>query len=186
MGRAGRLRRLHRHIHRRTRIKHEHTHTHNARGRHFPPRHHHNPPAPESKPETTAGTIAAWCMDTARPRYHLFITHHLPAYKMNTFYEHAYEPIPPYPDPDYDPAMDEPEPPVTRRKPPFETHRSPYGQIHTLHSETRLYTGYFTVCGELQKYAGIGIKYARHEPTVLCDRRSAAKMLRKLRKGGVC
>jgi len=105
---------------------------------------------------------------------------------MNTFYESAHEPIPPYPDPDYDPAMDEPEPPVTRRKPPFVTMRTQYGQVHALHNETRLYTGWYTVCGELKKYAGIGIKYARHEPTVQCDRRSAAQMLRTLRKGGVC
>ena len=88
--------------------------------------------------------------------------------------------------PDYDPAMDEPEPPTPRRKPPFQTLRTQHGQIHTLHGETRLYTGWYTSCGEILKYAAIGIKYACYEPTVQCDRRSTAKMLRTLRKEGVC
>jgi hypothetical protein len=101
-----------------------------------------------------------------------------------SLYEHAHEPE--CPRPDYDPAMDVPDPPAPRRKPPFETMRTQYGQVHTLHNETRLYTGCYTVCGEVKKYAGIGIKYARYEPTVQCDRRSAAQMLRILRKGGVC
>ena len=101
-----------------------------------------------------------------------------------SLYESTIEPEEPRQD--YDPAMDTPEPPAPRRKPPFVTHRSQYGQIHTLHSETRLYTGYYTVCGEIRKYAAIAIKYARHEPTISCDRKSAAKMLRTLRKGGVC
>jgi len=103
---------------------------------------------------------------------------------MKAFYESAIEPE--CPRPNYDPAMDEPEPPVTRRKPPFVTHRSQYGQIHTLHNQTRLYTGWYTVREEIQKYAAIGIKYARHEPTISCDRKSAAQMLRTLRRGGVC
>lgn len=101
-----------------------------------------------------------------------------------SLYEHAHEPAPPRPD--YDPAMDEPEPPAPRRKPPFETLRIHHGQVHSLHSQTRLYTGYYTACGETYKWAGIGVKYARHEPTVTCDRKSAAKMLRTIRKGGVC
>ena len=101
-----------------------------------------------------------------------------------SLYEPAIEPE--CPRPEYDPAIDEPEPPVMRRKPPFKTLRTTVGQTHTLHKETRLYTGYYTVCGELHKYAAIGIKYNRHEPSVICDRKSAAKMLRTLRKGGVC
>lgn len=101
-----------------------------------------------------------------------------------SLYEPAYEPTPPRPD--YDPAMDEPEPPAPRRKPPFETHRTQYGQIHALHGETRLYTGSYTVCGETQKYAAIAIKYARHEPALQCDRKSAAKMLRTIRREGIC
>lgn len=103
---------------------------------------------------------------------------------MKAFYEPAIEPECPLPA--YDPAMDEPEPPAPRRKPPFKTLRTHHGQIHTLHSQTRLYTGYYTVCGQIYKWAGIGIKYARHEPTVQCDRKSAAKMLRTIRKEGVC
>ena len=103
---------------------------------------------------------------------------------MKAFYESAIEPE--CPRPDYDPAIDEPEPPVTRRKPPFETLRTRHGQIHTLHGETRLYTGCYEACGETYKWAAIGIKYARYEPTVTCDRKSAAKMLRTIRKGGVC
>ena len=73
-----------------------------------------------------------------------------------------------------------------RRKPPFQTIRTHHGQIHTLHGQTRLYTGYYEACGEIHKWAAIGIKYARHRPTVNCDRKSAAKMLRTLRKEGVC
>lgn len=103
---------------------------------------------------------------------------------MNTFYEPSTETE--CPRAEYDPAMDEPEPPAPRRKPPFVTSRNEHGQIHTLHAETRLYTGYYTVCGEIRKYAAIGIKYARHEPTISCDRKSAAKMLRTLKKEGVC
>jgi hypothetical protein len=163
----------------------EHTHTHNARGRCFSPHHYHQP-APESKQKTTAGTIAPWRMVVNRPNRYHSIPNHLPPNEMNTFYEPAHEPIPPYPDPDYDPAMDEPEPPAPRRKPPFETLRVHMGQVHTLNGQTRLYTGCYTFCGEIHKYAGIGIKYARHEPTISCDRKSAAKMLRTLRKGGVC
>jgi hypothetical protein len=103
---------------------------------------------------------------------------------MNTFYEPAIEPE--CPRLDYDPAMDEPEPPTPRRKLPFKTLRTQNGQIHTLHGETRLYTGCYTACEATYKWAAIGIKYARHEPAVSCDRKSAAKMLRTLRKEGVC
>jgi hypothetical protein len=82
--------------------------------------------------------------------------------------------------------MDILEPPAPRHKSPFETWRTMQGQIHTLHGETRLYTGCYTVNGGIRKYAAIGIKFARNEPTIQCDRRSAAKMLRTLRKGNVC
>jgi len=101
-----------------------------------------------------------------------------------SLYEHAHEPTPPRQS--YDPAMDVPEPPTIRRKPPFETWRTQYGQIHSLHGETRLYTGCYLSAGRIQKYAAIGIKFARNEPSIQCDRRSAAKMLRKIRKEGAC
>jgi hypothetical protein len=182
MGRAGRLRGLHRHVHRRTRINNEHTHTHNASRGYFPPRYNHRNPAPESKPETTRTTFAAWRVVVDRPNRYHSIPNHLPPNKM--IYEPAIEPECPIPA--YDPAMDEPEPPAPRRKPPFETLRVHIGQVHTLNGQTRLYTGRYTFCGEIHKYAGIGIKYARHEPIISCDRKSAAKMLRTLRKGGVC
>lgn len=103
---------------------------------------------------------------------------------MNTFYEPAMEPE--YPLPDYDPAMDEPEPPAPRRQPPFQTIHTHHGQIHNLHGETRLYTGYYVAFGAIHKWAAIGIKYARSEPSVSCDRKSAGKMLRTLRKEGAC
>jgi hypothetical protein len=162
--------------------KNEHTHTHYASRGYFPPHHYHHAPAPEHEPPPTTGTFAPWRMVVnPRHRYHSF-PHNLPNHEM--IYEPAIEPECPLPA--YDPDMDIPEPPAPRRKPPFETYHSLYGQIHTLHAETRLYTGYYTVCGEIRKYAAIGIKYARHEPTISCDRKSAAKMLRTLRKGGVC
>jgi hypothetical protein len=101
-----------------------------------------------------------------------------------SLYEHAHELNPPRLE--YDPVMDAPEPPAMRRKPPFKTWRTQHGQIHTLHGETRLYTGCYTVNGRMDKYAAIGIKFARNELTVQCDRKSAAKMLRTLRKDGVC
>jgi hypothetical protein len=101
-----------------------------------------------------------------------------------SIYEHAHEPTPPRQS--YDPAMDVPEPPAPRRKPPFETWRTANGQIHTINGETRLYTGCYTVNGRLDKYAAIGIKYAWNEPLVQCDRRSAAKMLRTIRKQRSC
>ena len=101
-----------------------------------------------------------------------------------SLYEHANEPTQPLPE--YDPAMDIPEPPAMRRKPPFVTHHTQHGQIHVLHGETRLYTGRYTVSGRTAKYAAIGIKYARDEPSIECDRKSAAKMLRTLRNKNIC
>jgi hypothetical protein len=101
-----------------------------------------------------------------------------------SLYEHAHEPTRPLPE--YDPAMDIPEPPTPRRKPPFKTHYTQYGQIHVLNGETCLYTGRYTVSGRTAKYAAIGIKFARKEPSIQCDRKSAAQMLRTLRKDGVC
>jgi hypothetical protein len=101
-----------------------------------------------------------------------------------SLYESTIEPE--CPRPDYDPAMDEPEPPAPRRKPPFVTHYTQHGQIHVLHGETRLYTGRYTVSGRTAKYAAIGIKYARDEPSIQCDRKSAAQMLRTLRNKNIC
>jgi|LakMenE18May11ns_1017448.scaffolds.fasta_scaffold9722832_2 hypothetical protein len=164
--------------------KHEHTHTHNASRGYFPPRHYHPAPAPEHKPPPTAGTFAPWRMVVnPRHRYHR-VPHHLPPNKMKAFYESAIEPE--CPRPAYDPDMDIPEPPAPRRKPPFETLHTQCGQVHTLHGETRLYTGWYTSCGEIKKYAAIGIKFPRREPSVECNRRSAARLLRSIRKGGVC
>jgi hypothetical protein len=113
--------------------------------------------------------------------YHRY--HHLPINKMS-LYEHAHELNPPRLK--YDPAMDVPEPPTPRRKPPFKTHYTQHGQIHVLHGETRLYTGRYTVSGRTAKYAAIGIKYARDEPSIQCDRKSAAQMLRTLRNKNIC
>jgi hypothetical protein len=101
-----------------------------------------------------------------------------------SLYEHAHELNPPRLE--YDPAMDAPEPSAMRRKPLFKTHYTQHGQIHVLHGETRLYTGYYTVAGRIGKYAAIGIKFARNEPSIQCDRKSAAKMLRTLRKAKSC
>jgi len=102
-----------------------------------------------------------------------------------SLYEHAHELNPPRLE--YDPAMDVPEPPAMRRKPPFETWRTQHGQIHTLHAETRLYTGFYTIGGNsFRKYAAVGVKFTLSEPLLECTRESAAKMLRTLRKGNVC
>ena len=102
---------------------------------------------------------------------------------MNTIYEHAYEEIPVS---TYDPAMDAPEPPTPRRKEPFKTRRHAYGNCHDLHGKTILYTGKYRSCGTLYKYAAIGIDYPRNIITVNCDRKSAAKMLRAIRKELSC
>jgi hypothetical protein len=102
---------------------------------------------------------------------------------MNTLYEHAVEELPPT---TYDPAMDAPEPPTMRRKAPFKTRRNTFGNCHDLHGETRLYTGKYRSSGTLYKYAAIGISYPNDVVTVNCDRKSAAKMLRDIRKEVSC
>jgi hypothetical protein len=102
---------------------------------------------------------------------------------MNTIYEHAVEELPPT---TYDPAMDAPEPPTPRRKAPFNTRRHAYGNCHYLHGETRLYTGKYRFRDEIIKYAAIGISYPKNIIPVNCDRISAAKMLRAIRKELSC
>ena len=97
-----------------------------------------------------------------------------------TIYEHAVEELPPT---TYDPAMDAPEP---RRKAPFNTRRHAYGNCHDLHGKTSLYTGKYRSGSTLYKYAAIGINYPRNIITVVCDRKSAAKMLRAIRKELSC
>jgi hypothetical protein len=163
--------------------KHEHTHTHNARGRHFPPRHYHHPPAPESKPPTTAGTaLAPWRLAVnPRHRYHGF-PQHLPAHEMKAFYESAIEPE--CPRPDYDPAMDEPEPPAPRRKPPFETVKTERGRTHRFEHFT-VFTGYCKGIVEC-KYASIVFALPDGSPVVMCERKDIARLLQFNRKGGVC
>jgi hypothetical protein len=102
---------------------------------------------------------------------------------MNTLYEHAYEEIP---QSTYDPAMDAPEPPMPRRKAPFKTYRSAHGNCHDLNGETRLYTGKYRFRDEILKYAAIGISFPTTIIPVNCDRISAAKMLRAIRKELSC
>ena len=162
--------------------KHEYTHTHNASRGYFPPRHYHPPPAPEHKPEATTGTaLAPWRLAVnPADRYHGF-PNHLPADKMKAFYESAIEPE--CPRPDYDPAIDEPEPPAPRRNPPFETGKTERGRTHRFKSFT-VFTGY---CKGLA-----GVKYAslvpelNISPVIMCDRKDIARLLRLNRKGGVC
>ena len=101
---------------------------------------------------------------------------------MKTIYEHAYEEIPVS---TYDPAMDA-EPPTPLRKAPFNTRRHTFGNCHDLHGETRLYTGKYRSSGTLYKYAAIGISYTKSIIPVNCDRISAAKMLRAIRKELSC
>jgi hypothetical protein len=96
---------------------------------------------------------------------------------MKAFYESAIEPE--CPRPDYDPAMDEPEPPAPRRKPPFETTRNQHGQIHRLPSGNA-----FTGKHAYGKWACIDMKSDKYHPTITCDRRSLAAYLKHLRKGG--
>ena len=102
---------------------------------------------------------------------------------MNAIYEHAVEELPPT---TYDPAMDAPESPTPRRKAPFNTRRYTFGRCHDLHGETRLYTGKYRSSGTLYKYAAIGISYTKNIATVNCDRKSAAEMLRAIRKELLC
>jgi hypothetical protein len=100
-----------------------------------------------------------------------------------TIYEHACEEIP---QSTYDPAMDAPEPPTPRRKASIVTRRHALGNCHDLHGETRLYTGKYRFRDEILKYAAIGISYPTTIIPVNCDRKSAATMLRAIRKEVSC
>ena len=111
-------------------------------------------------------------------RYHSFINH-LPANEMKAFYESAIEPE--CPRPAYDPAMDEPEPPTPRRKPPFETVKTERGRTHRFKSFTT-FTGY---C-EGGKWAAITIQEPTWQPLIMCDRRNIAHLIKFNRKGRSC
>jgi hypothetical protein len=151
-------------------------------GRHVSPHHYHRQPAPESKPPPTAGTFAPWRMVVnPRHRYH-GVPHHLPPNKMKAFYESAIEPE--CPRPDYDPAMDEPEPPAPRRKPPFETVKTERGRTYRFKSFS-VFTGY---CKGLAgaKYASLFLAEPETVPVIMCDRKDIARLLRHNRKAKPC
>ena len=118
---------------------------------------------------------------TPPDRYHSFINH-LPANEMKAFYESAIEPE--CPRPDYDPAMDEPEPPAPRRKPPFETVKTERGRAYRFKSFT-VFTGY---CKGLAgvKYASLVVAEPETVPVIMCDRKDIARLLRLNRKGKPC
>jgi len=102
---------------------------------------------------------------------------------MNTLYEHAHEELPPS---TYDPAMDAPEPPMPRRKASIVTRRYGCGNCYELTEKTCLYTGKYRFRDEIGKYAAIGISYPTTIIPINCDRKSAAKMLRAIRKELSC
>lgn len=99
-----------------------------------------------------------------------------------SLYEHAHEPNPPRPD--YDPAMDVPEPPAPRRKPPFETVKTERGRAYRFKSFT-VFAGY---CKGLAgvKYASLVVAEPVIAPVIMCDREDIARLLRLNRKGGSC
>ena len=107
--------------------------------------------------------------------YHSFINH-LPANEMKAFYESAIEPE--CPRPDYDPAMDEPEPPAPRRKPPFKVTKHENGYTYRF-TEFLVCTGHHA----FGKYAGMTVW---DQPVVLCNRKSIADLLRHNRKAKPC
>jgi len=92
-----------------------------------------------------------------------------------SLYEHAHEPE--CPRPEYDPAIDVPEPPAPRRKPPFVTTRNEHGQIHRLPGRN-----IFTGKHPYGKWASIEVISENYEPTITCDRKSVAYHLKHLRK----
>lgn len=102
----------------------------------------------------------------------------------NAFYEHAVESAPPLAE--YDPVFDVPEPKRPRRRLAFKTVRGGNGWTHYLIEGTKLHTGHYTVCGEVAKYAGIGIWEGKRNATIQVYRKHAAELLRKLRKAGEC
>jgi hypothetical protein len=99
-----------------------------------------------------------------------------------SLYEPAIEPECPLPA--YDPAMDVPEPPAPRRKPPFETIKTERGRTHRFKSFSVL-TGY---CKGLEglKYASISIAEPTWQPLLMCERKDIARLLQFNRRGGVC
>lgn len=91
-----------------------------------------------------------------------------------SLYEPAIEPE--CPRPEYDPAMDIPEPPAPRRKPPFVTSKNEHGKIHRLPSR-HIYTGRH----EYGKWAGIDLPGEDYAPIIFCDRKTVAAHLRYIR-----
>ena len=151
-------------------------HTHNYSRGYFPSRHHHNPPAPEHQPEASTGTFAPWRMVVNRSDRLYRVPHNLPANEMKAFYESAIEPECPLPD--YDPAMDEPEPPTPRRKPPFKVTR--YENGYTYRFDAFLVSTGYHAYG---KYAAMS---PWDQPVVLCNRKCIANLLRHNRKAKPC
>jgi hypothetical protein len=96
-----------------------------------------------------------------------------------SLYESTIEPE--CPRPDYDPAMDEPEPPVTLRKPPFEAVKTEGGRTHRFKSFT-VFTGH----REGRKWAAIAIQEPTWQPLIMCDRQSIAWMIKFNRKAQLC
>jgi hypothetical protein len=104
------------------------------------------------------------------------VPHNLPANEMKAFYESAIEPECPLPD--YDPAMDEPEPPTPRRKPPFKVTR--YENGYTYRFDAFLVSTGYHAYG---KYAAMS---PWDQPVVLCNRKCIANLLRHNRKAKPC
>ena len=95
---------------------------------------------------------------------------------MKAFYESAIEPERPLPA--YDPAMDEPEPPAPRQKPPFKATKYENGYTYRF-TEFLVSTGYHAY----GKYAAMSVW---DQPVVLCNRKSIADLLRHNRKVKPC
>ena len=99
-----------------------------------------------------------------------------------SLYEHAHELNPPRLE--YDPAMDAPEPPAMRRKPPFKTIKNGGGNTHQFESFS-VYTGH---CKGLAgfKYASFSIAKPTWQPLIMCERNDIARLLRFNRKAKSC
>jgi hypothetical protein len=98
-----------------------------------------------------------------------------------SLYEHTEEAMPPKPD--YDPAMDHPEPAPTRRELPFDISNLGNGS-KAYRMEKR------TIITHRSKFMRYAIHAMRDEhicePYLTVDRRDVAKLLRFYRKEAVC
>ena len=144
---------------------------------HFPSFNYHNSAIrQESKPPppTLFVPTSNRSLDTIRSRS-IHLLNNLPPHPMS-LYEPAIEEIEPRSD--YDPAMDIPEPlSLSLSRPPaFPTTRTSNGQIHHLEGR-KIYTGY----NPYGKWACVEVICKHFEPTLSCDRRDVAKLLRHIR-----